>query len=295
MTRLWSELNRGREPSQDIIDNLAALGLTVREVRGLSPEMVFRKLVDGMKNAEDKGRALASAMTLMKDRSGELMTLLQDLSVNGLPEFSKASVEAVRAAELINDTWAEVSNWFVSIFAPVLLFVTDLFSLFGDTWRRVSGHLLADALLLQDAFLRLGRVIKAALSLDFSEARRQMKGFKSDLDVYTKTIAQVHEDQDKRLAGYYARTRDLVMKFSMKALASMEEESTPEEAASGKVSKVSPTMLAGSLQRIGGGGSSVQAMQRDEALQVQESQLTELKNIKRALSNLDERNLSEGM
>jgi len=64
---MWRELNRAGEPSKDLEANLAALGLSVKELRGASPEQLFRRIVAAMQATSGNQGLMPRILALRKE------------------------------------------------------------------------------------------------------------------------------------------------------------------------------------------------------------------------------------
>ena len=59
------------------VDGLRALGLSARDLQGLSPEQQFKKIADGLARIEDPGRRAAIAMQVLGKTGAELLPMMQ--------------------------------------------------------------------------------------------------------------------------------------------------------------------------------------------------------------------------
>ena len=125
---LFREVNKGGTPSKEFTDNLEAIGLSINDLKGQSPEQLFKSLVAGMQGTSDKATASAAAMVLLRDRGGELNTVLQGLAENGLPASARATEESIKAAENFNDAMTVLGRELTSVTAPALVVMTKAFA-----------------------------------------------------------------------------------------------------------------------------------------------------------------------
>jgi hypothetical protein len=261
---IWRELNRAGQPSKVLEENLAALGLSVQALKRLSPEEMFRKLVEALGTTTDKGAATAAMMTILKDRSGELGVVLNDLAANGLPSVSKASKEAIQSAAMLKDRWFEFAHFMTAVFAPVLLGVTTvLFFAFNTIHRFVNGFLggiMVGLELTAKAFVRFASTAKKALTFDFSGAKAELAKLVSDVEFAKATMDALMQQPDDAMQRFVDR-----LNAKAPSLGAAPGDIQPPAGEPAKTTL--PGAIADSLQRIGGGGASFATMQRDRELE----------------------------
>jgi hypothetical protein len=283
ITAMWRELNRAGEPSKIVTDNLKALGLTIEQVRGLSPEDAFKAMVEGLKTAEDKSAAFASALTLLRDRGGELMPLLRELATNGFPSFEKASSASVKSAEIFNDNLTRIGHQLMTFFAPALQVVAVAMEWLKMSFNGFFENLGTDISTAGLQWKALSALIKAAMTFDFTEAKKQLREIGEIASNSMKLKAEMKLERE----GDFKKMMDRIFEESAAIAAPaplLDDEGAPK---AGKPARVRASVEASSLQRIGGGGISAMAMQRNEALSVAQDQLSVLQDIRNELSNID--------
>ena len=262
ISALWRELNSASGPSKAVEENLAALGLTVADLKGLTQEELFRKVIAGLRESKDRSAALAAAMVLLRDRTGELSLVLADLADNGLAKANRASSNAVKSAAMLKDAWAEVSNFLVSVFAPVLTWLVTAFALVGTGAKIAFGIIFAGLELLGRAFVRFQKIAFMALKLDFTGAKKEIDGLVKDVQFAGATMGGVIENANLDLEAFYARLNAPAASGQPPAIPPTSPEAGPTAAA-----MKLPSVTASSLQRIGGGGESFVAMQRNKEIE----------------------------
>jgi hypothetical protein len=279
---LFREVNKGGTPSKEFTDNLEAIGLSITDLKGLSPEELFKSLVTGMQGTSDKATASAAAMVLLRDRGGELNTVLQGLATNGLPASARASAESIKAAENFNDSMTVLGRELTSVTAPALVWLTKAFG-----WLRMSVEIAGTVI-----GARLAKTIhdlQAAKDLLVALVKFDFKGmtdagnmaennFKVMFDVIAEGSKDAKDKYDELIKSM--ETPPVIPPITQSIIS--DEEDT------GKQGKITKSTIADSMQRIGGGGRSVVAAQRDESIRIAQSQLEVQRRIATALENQEQ-------
>jgi gas vesicle protein len=282
---LFREINNGTEPSRQMVQALESLNLSVEDLRGLSPEQLFNRVVQGLQESANKGQAAAAAMTLLRDRSGELLPVLQQLSEEGLRPAARASEDAVRSAEILNDTWTVLSNNLQTIAAPVLVFVTRVLIYLKGVVEAVSVTLIAFIVGVIKGFKQLTNAAMSLLKLDFEGFRDSIRDVANEFDLMFATIDQGLQNAIRGVYDFEQQMKETLKPIKME-IGAATDDIEPETSQTVK-QKIEPSALADSLQRIGGGGRSVVAIQRDESIRLAQGQLEELRGIRSAIEQLE--------
>jgi len=284
ITAMWREINRAGPPSKILTENLSALGISLEDVKGLSPEDAFKKLVKGLATSEDKTGALSAALTLLRDRGGELVPLLQELAVNGFTDFEKASAGSIKSAEIFNDNLTRIGQQLMTFFAPALQVVAVVMEWLKKEFNAFFEVMGVDVSSAVMQFKALGEAIKAALTFDFTEAKKQLR----EIVAIADNASKLKERQLIIREAEFQKSKDRIFTASSTGVATppaaplLDDPTAPK-----KAERVRATVTASSLQRIGGGGISAIAMQRNEALAVAQDQLSVLHEIRDELGNID--------
>jgi hypothetical protein len=279
---LFKEINKGGEPSADITENVKLLGLELNNLKGLAPEELFKVIVQSMSEMDDKTKSAAAGMAIFKDGTGELKTVLQSLAQNGLPASARATSESIKAAENFNDSMTVLGRELTSVTAPALVWLTKAFG-----WLRVSVEIA-------------GTVIGAMLDKTIQD----LQAAKDLLVAYVKFDFKGMTDAGNRANNNIKVMFDVIKEGSKDAKDKYDEliksmETPPvippitqsiisDEEDTGKQGKITKSTIADSMQRIGGGGRSVVAAQRDESIRIAQSQLEVQRRIATALENQEQ-------
>ena len=284
ISAMFREINKGGTISKEFEDNLKAIGLTVDQVRGQSPEQLFKTVVDALQSTEDKGRAAAAAMVLLRDRTGELLPVLDSLANDGLRESARASEDSIRSAEKLKDMWTVFSNTFMAIVAPAITFVLHTLMLAVNGVRRVSAYVIGANNAIAESTRGMVRIAMAASKFDLSAMRDEFRKTKRAVQTEIDAIGIAIDNADKDLENF---VNDMEKRKAPSALAGLIPGLDDEDGQGGgpKPGKISKSVIATSIQKIGGGGASA-VMKQDMSLQVQKDQLSELRGLRRDIQNL---------
>ena len=279
---LFKEINKGGEPSADITENVKLLGLELNNLKGLAPEELFKVIVQSMSEMDDKTKSAAAGMAIFKDGTGELKTVLQSLAQNGLPASARATSESIKAAENFNNSMTVLGRELTSVTAPALVWLTKAFG-----WLRMSVEIAGTVI-----GARLAKTIhdlQAAKDLLVALVKFDFKGmtdagnmaennFKVMFDVIAEGSKDAKDKYDELIKSM--ETPPVIPPITQSIIS--DEEDT------GKQGKITKSTIADSMQRIGGGGRSVVAAQRDESIRIAQSQLEVQRRIATAIENQEQ-------
>lgn len=279
---LYREINNGVEPSKQMRDALDTLGLTVKDLEGLSPEDLFRRVVEAMRQSTDRGRAAAAAMTLLRDRTGELVPVFESLVNDGLRPSARATQEAIIAAEKLNDAWAKASNDMAGPASTALLYVVKVLMWLKAAIEIVGVTIGASVSFWIEYFKNFGKGVRQVVTGDFSGAMDTIKNQIKEVSISFQVLKEGVADVMQGLKDFNAE-----LEKDIKPLTVGGSFDGPTEIEQNVKQKIQPSALADSLQRIGGGGASVVSIQRDESIRLAQGQLEELKGIRAAIQQLE--------
>ena len=282
---LFREVNKGGTPSKEFTDNLEAIGLSINDLKGQSPEQLFKSLVAGMQGTSDKATASAAAMVLLRDRGGELNTVLQSLAQGGLPEAARASEDAIRSAEQFNDSMTVMGNTIMTAVAPAITFLNYLLNFVIVGWKKFSAFILGGNMAIAQAFIGMSKAANAALHFDFSGAKKELEDMSDKVKLEMAAIGEASKQADRDMQAF---VDDMEKRKTPSILASVSASADDNESPTEKASKITKSTIADSMQRIGGGGRSVVAAQRDESIRIAQSQLEVQRRIATALENQEQ-------
>lgn len=288
ISALFRDMNAGQKPTAAMTENLAALNLTIDDLKGSSPEEIFKKMITAMQNADDKAAALASTQALMKDRAGDMLPLFEALINNGIGEYAKASEDAVRSAEQFNDSMSLMGNTLMTSAGPAIVWLNKLLVYALASWKAISGFLIGGNMAIAQAFIGMAKAANAALHFDFSTAKKELEDMAKKVKLEMDAIGISYKQGMQDIQAF---KDDMEKRMSPSILASVTSEGsvqTAQSATADKADKISKSIITDSMQRIGGGGRSVVATQRDESIRIANNQLSELKGIRSAIEQIEQ-------
>lgn len=192
--RFTAEVNRAGGPTQQFERELNAIGLTVADLQGKSPEQLFEVMAETIGGLESETDQLAAVTGLLGNRYSDLLPLIQEVYEDGLAESARVTRDVIQATEDFNDAITNAGNQLRGFLAPVIGIVTGLLqSLIGvlgmvgvvigqlifsatQRFREFSGFLQSFIGIIRDRFMDLGNIIRAVFTFDPNEIRNAIRG-----------------------------------------------------------------------------------------------------------------------
>jgi hypothetical protein len=282
---LFKEINKGGAPSDEIVKNLERVGLTINDLKGLSMESLFMTVTKAIGETTNRAEANAAALAILKDGSGELTKLLKVLAEDGLGSYSKASPEAIASAEQFKDSMTVMGNTIMTVAAPAMTFLNYLLNFVIVGFKKFSAVAIGSIAAISNSLYGMMNIAANALVLDFTGAKRAFRDMTREVAENIDTIGVALDNADKDMQAF---VDDMEKRKTPSILASVSASADDDETPTGKASKITKSTIADSMQRIGGGGRSVVAAQRDESIRIAQSQLEVQRRIATAIENQEQ-------
>jgi hypothetical protein len=282
---LFKEINKGGAPSDEIVKNLERVGLTINDLKGLSMESLFMTVTKAIGETTNRAEANAAALAILKDGSGELTELLKVLAEDGLGSYSKASPEAIASAEQFNESMTVIGNTIMTVAAPAITYLNYLLNFVIVGFKKFSAFIIGGNMAIAQAFIGMSKAANAALHFDFSGAKKELEDMSDKVKLEMAAIGVASKQADRDMQAF---VDDMEKRKTLSILASVSASADDDETPMGKASKITKSTIADSMQRIGGGGRSVVAAQRDESIRIAQSQLEVQRRIATAIENQEQ-------
>lgn len=206
LTKMGVKLADAAGGSKTAVAAFDAIGVSVSELAGLSPDQQFERIADGLASIQDPGARAAAAMDIFGKSGADLLPLMKD-GAKGIRDFreeakslGRITEEDARAVDELGDTFANVqtaiSNAATTVAAAFSPSLNDL----GQALIPVASWLGETARVVGPVVSGFGRAVSEVYNL--STAMELLNGaglmieesFGSIGTTFTATIAGLSED-----------------------------------------------------------------------------------------------------
>lgn len=155
LKKLAKNLHGADEEGAKAVDTLGDLGLSVDELRGLSPDQQFNKIADAIAGIEDPSKKTALAMEIFGSSGADLIPMLENGSA-GLAEMAEEgkklgvvlSDDAIKSGAELDDTfgafWSTIKGVTVQIGAavagPLTMFLKTISGIIGTVSKWIEQN-----------------------------------------------------------------------------------------------------------------------------------------------------------
>jgi hypothetical protein len=236
-------------------DALRDLGLSAKELAGLSPEQAFLKLADAVAGATDRKKAYAATIAVAGRNAGALIPILQQGSAALKEQFDSIGVvsdETVNKIDQIEDAFSRLGKQAtVALGEPIAFF--GKFALAGtEAFKFVAveaKNLVGD----------IARAAGAVASLDFDRAGQIF----SDGD---KTSLKNLEEFERRVSDIFAQSSQESVRLALEATG-LENATELQEAIKGSNSKtIDIAVKASGLKSVEELNAAIQTVSRGSSV-----------------------------
>lgn len=178
-----SRLNRQLafpEVNDKTADAIHHLGLSVRELQGMSAEQQLEAIAKKMAGMEDASKRTAVAVALFGRSGREMIPFLESVA-NGMKKTTIASEETVKQIEEFDDALKSIKDSTMAALAPVVAIIYQIGRLWASIFGMLAKQLANAAEDIKMTFVALGEASKALIGRG---------SFKTAADI----LAQAHQD-----------------------------------------------------------------------------------------------------
>lgn len=183
-----------------------AIGVSVGELQGMSPDQQFERIADGLASISDPGQRAAATMDIFGKSGADLIPLMKDGSA-GIKAFreeakrlGRITEEDARAVDELGDTFANVQSAMSNAATTVAAAFSPALNDLGQALIPVASWLGETARVVAPVVAGFGKAVSAVYSL--STAMELLNGaglfieetFGSIGTTFTATIAGLSED-----------------------------------------------------------------------------------------------------
>lgn len=204
-----------QNPGGNAANGFAQLGITIQQLQSLSPEELFLKLADGVKNSSDESVALNAVMEVMGKTGADTFSMLVQGADELRKKFSEAPIisnEDVAGLAEMNKEVKSLGSTLMANLAPVLTTISKLIrSLFAELkffgeiagvafstkWWNKEDRKIGSAM-MQDSLSGMGKTIDEIWNPKAPEPPKP-RGDHSDIAGKTKPDKEADSAEKKRL------------------------------------------------------------------------------------------------
>lgn len=129
MVKLAKNMEASGGPSKDMGDALNRIGLSVKDLKGLDPAEMMKKVADAMSNYGDSAGKTAVAVTLFGKSGAEMLPVLKELGEGG-SLIAKTTTEQAHAAEVLEKNLVRLKLTKEAMYKAIAMEVTPALAMF---------------------------------------------------------------------------------------------------------------------------------------------------------------------
>lgn len=172
MNQLEINTQKARDGNEKAAHSFEVLGINIDDVRKLSPEQLFMRIADGVKNADDRTAAYAAVAALLGARMGtELIPTLEkgsDAIRQIGTDMGVMSDSTLENLDKIRKEWVDLKNVLTVGMGGALAWLVK-------AWKAAVAGFATDMMILKDVVVGNFEIINRAFHFDFKGASRELK------------------------------------------------------------------------------------------------------------------------
>lgn len=188
------EIRSADGPTAKVVSILNALGLNLADLKKLGADELFLKIANAIGSLDNETDQLAVTTGLLGSRYGDLLPLIQELSMNGLPDVTTATKGQIAAFVELNDGITKTKHMLMTgLVTPFVVVIKSIVTLIR--YIAIAGEQLT--LFFIDGYhgaRRLMGVLEGVFTLNPAKIRDGLSGARKELDYFIQDFQRAYKE-----------------------------------------------------------------------------------------------------